>query len=214
MLQQGAEGGGLSTDQFGQGRVDGGELTIPCRREDAQHQVGDRGGGAVRQDLLVEGVAGDDGAGEGPPGGLGCYPGDGVEVERRWAVSGRGGPLEAALVGEDRRGGLGEIVVAGPGDGSVGGEGDVAGAAGGLQELQGAGGVEAVAQRGPGRPVARSRSSVWAWSRHAGKRESWAAPIWLVYRMRPTPAFTAASIAARWPVTHSSPVRSRETSSS
>lgn len=39
-------------------------------------------------------------------------------------VSG-GGPFEAGLLGEDHRGRLGEVVVAGPGDGAVGGEGDV-----------------------------------------------------------------------------------------
>src|SRR6185437_10371018 len=132
----------------GQSRVGRRELAGPAGREDAEHLVRRRGRDAASRQLLHVDLVGDGGPGEGAPGDLGGQAGDVVEGERARRGERRRRAVEAALVGQDRGGRGGQVVVRGPADRPVGGQRDVTRPRGVAQQLHGARGVEAVAQRG------------------------------------------------------------------
>lgn len=108
---------------------------------------------ALAHQLLPEAVVGEGGPGDGAAGELAGDGGELVEGERLRPRERRGGALEAALVGQDGGGRLGEVGVRGPGDRPVRGEREPARARRVAEEVRRAGGVEAVAQRGERHPA-------------------------------------------------------------
>ena len=138
-----AAGRPSSSSSAGRGN---GEIPAPGGAEHAEQQGrGARGhpaGGQPGGPLLVAGHDPADRA----PAELGEQGGHAGQVDRGRGGQRRGHAVEPALVGQDHRGRLGQVIARGPGHRPVGGRGQLAGLAGRAEEERDGAGVEAVPQ--------------------------------------------------------------------